>query len=73
MTQPSQHLSEVYSSWDIQFGPTDPLNPGFGYEIKVSFNGNVVLWTSHHPISGDPLTYHGCVEVAAMYGPSRTV
>lgn len=58
-------------SWDITFGPNDPLNPGFGYYIKVECNGRRLLYTPTHPVTGKDLDYHTCLEVAAMYGPKR--
>jgi len=58
-------------SWDVTFGPIDPLNPGFGYEIRVERNGQTVLFTGSHPVTGKSLDFASCLEVAAMYSPAR--
>lgn len=46
----------------------DPLNPGFGYSIKISCRDTILLHTSRHPISGTSMTYHDALSVATMYG-----
>lgn len=51
----------------VQFGPCDPLNSGFGYQLRIEKDGRPLLLTSKHPITGVALTYDSCVEVAAMY------
>ena len=58
------------ASWDVSFGPFDPINAGFGYAIRVKRNGRTVLNTHAHPVTGKDLDYAGCLEVAAMYGPA---
>ena len=58
-------------SYDVTFGPTDALNPGCGYQIKVERNGHTLLHTGNNPATGKPLDYAGCLEVAGMYGPVR--
>lgn len=64
--------SVTYSdSWDITFGPCDPQNPGFGYEIHIQRNGRTVLKTATHPMSGKDLDYATCLEVASNYGPRK--
>ena len=59
-------------SWDVRFGPCDPLNPGFGYELEVRRNGERVLFTGKHPVSGKDLDFDACLDVARMYGPLRS-
>ena len=58
-------------SYDVTFGPTDSLNSGCGYQIKVERNGQTLLSTGKHPATGKPLDYAGCLEVAGMYGSRR--
>lgn len=55
---------------DVTFGVCDHLNPGHGYFIRItrSDNGQKVLHTSQHPVTGKDLDFAGCLEVAAMYG-----
>ena len=59
-------------SYDVTFGPTDVLNPGCGYQIKVERNGKLVLFTGNHPVTGELLDYASCVAIAGMYGPGRS-
>ena len=59
-------------SYDCTITPCDPLNPEFGYSIRVERNGTTLLYTAQHPVTGADLTYHSAVEVAAMYGPKLT-
>ena len=53
----------------VSFGPCDPLNVELGYQIRVERRGELVLFTSRHPVTGKDLDFAGCVEVAAMYSP----
>lgn len=51
----------------------DPLNPGFGYQIRITRAAPPgapvdVLFTSRHPVTGeDLLTYEQCLDVLTMY------
>lgn len=53
----------------VSFGPCDPLNFGFGYQIRIerATDGVTVLFTSVHPVTGKDLDFAGCLDVAAMY------
>ena len=54
----------------VEFGPIDALNPRCGYSLKIenASSGNVVLWTSKAPDTGEPLTSPAdCLRVIAMY------
>ncbi len=58
-------------SWHVSFGPCDPFNPQFGYQIRVEKNGRTVLFTGQHPVTGKDLTFESCLEVAGFYGEKR--
>ena len=51
----------------------DPMNPGFGYQIRITRAAPPgtsvdVLFTSRNPVTGkDLLTYEQCLDVLAMY------
>jgi hypothetical protein len=51
----------------------DPMNPGFGYQIRIVRAAPPgapvdVLFTSRDPVTGkDLLTYEQCLDVLAMY------
>ena len=46
----------------------DPLNPGIGYQVKVTKRGKIILNTSYFPGTGEAiLTFTGAVRVLTMY------
>ena len=46
----------------------DPLNPGIGYQVKVTKRGRTVLHTSYFPDTGESiLTFTEAVRVLTMY------
>ena len=53
----------------IKFGPIDPLNPGFGYHIRVEHGGTgeVLLSTAKHPVTGRDIDFSDCLEIAGWY------
>ncbi len=59
-------------SYDVTITPCDPLNPGFGYAIKIEKNGVRILYTASDPRTGNSLDYASCVKLAGQYGPKRT-
>lgn len=67
------HASAQRGPCHVTFGPCDRLNPGFGYQIKIvrTCSGMVVLCTDTHPLTGADLDFAGCLEVAAMYTPTK--
>lgn len=62
-------MKENRENWLVEFTTIDWLNPQFGYSIKIMHEERTVLFTSQHPVTGQPLSYKDCLEVAAMYGP----
>lgn len=51
----------------IEIAPNDPLNLGFGYYLKISHWGKVVLHVSTHPETGKDLTLESAVQTAQWY------
>lgn len=59
---------------NAEFDLCDHLNPGFGYQLKISnaTNGTRLLFTSKHPVTGDDLlTARDCLDVIEAYVPPR--
>lgn len=56
--------------YDVDVSACDPLNLGFGYQMRVtrSHDGSTVLFTSKDPATGqDLLTLEDCLRVASWY------
>ena len=68
-------MTASYNNLPIEaaFTLVDALNPGFGYQIRITRGPQTLLWTSRNPATGkDLLTAADCLEVLAMYtGASR--
>jgi hypothetical protein len=47
----------------------DGLNPGFGYAIRVTRRGAVLLTATRDPVTGEHLNFTAALRVAAMYAP----
>lgn len=55
------------------FGPSDPLNPEFGYEFEAESRHGVEMRTGTNPDTGEPLTIHDCIALAQTFaGPDPT-
>ena len=59
------------NSVEIEIHPCDYLNPGFGYEVKVTVNGESVLWTNKHPVSKKDLDLASAIEVANIFSSEQ--
>lgn len=55
---------------EASFALCDHLNPGFGYQVKITdaLSGESMLFTSKHPVDGsDLLTAGDCMDVINAY------
>jgi hypothetical protein len=54
---------------DVSISLCDHLNPGFGYQVKITDDrGNVLLFSGRDPQTGkDLLTYADALVVASYY------
>ena len=58
----------------IEFGPSDPLNPQFGYYFKATTRKGVEMHIGSNPETGKPLTPHDCIALAeTWFGPEPDV
>lgn len=48
----------------------DALNPGFGYALRVTRRGVVLLATTLDPVTGEHLTLDAALRVALAYAPA---
>lgn len=54
----------------VEFAPVDRLNPKCGYSLRIEDTDTrtMLLFTSKHPVSGEPLnTAADCLAVVQMY------
>ncbi len=66
-------VSSFMANLEASLSLCDPMNPGFGYQlriVRVAAPGAPVdvLFTSRNPVTGeDLLTFGQCLDVLAMY------
>jgi hypothetical protein len=60
---------------DASFSICDLLNPGFGYQVRITDDsGRELLFSSRNPATGDDLlTPKDCLRVIEMYCEAKTV
>lgn len=56
-------------TWEVTITAVDMRNPSIGHKLLVTKDGKQVYASTVNPLTGDPMDYYACLEIAVLYGP----